>query len=151
MSCLLVPVLELFISHASIRDSLRDQTTMGAATGLKINGDYGPRHSNPRLGVEPELEEPPHQYSPEIQRALESVQFIARHIKQEDDTNEIVQDWKYMAMVLDRLFLWIFTLACVLGAVVIIFQAPSLYDTRESIDTQFSSIKVLSSDPDYNW
>ena len=54
-----------------------------------------------------------------------------------------------MAMVLDRLFLWLFMVACVLGAVAIIFQAPSLYDKRESIDTQFSSIKVLSSDHEY--
>ena len=59
---------------------------------------------------------------------------------------QIIQDWKYVAMVLDRLFLWLFTLACVLGTVTIIFQAPSLYDTRESIDQQYSSIKV----PGYN-
>ncbi|XP_043211956.1 acetylcholine receptor subunit beta-like 2 [Amphibalanus amphitrite] len=97
--------------------------------------------------TEPASEE--HRYSPEIRRALDSVRYIARHIKNEDDTNEIAQDWKYMAMVLDRLFLWLFMVACVLGAVAIIFQAPSLYDKRESIDTQFSSIKVLSSDHEY--
>ena len=38
-----------------------------------------------------------------------------------------------MAMVLDRLFLWIFFLAVVAGTAGIILQAPSLYDTREPI------------------
>ena len=27
-----------------------------------------------------------------------------------------MEDWKYMAMVLDRLFLWLFTLACFAGS-----------------------------------
>lgn len=43
-------------------------------------------------------------------------------------------------MVLDRLFLWVFTLACIGGTLGIIFQAPSLYDTREPVDQQLSEI-----------
>lgn len=43
-------------------------------------------------------------------------------------------------MVLDRLFLWVFTLACTGGTLGIIFQAPSLYDTREPVDQQLSGI-----------
>lgn len=37
-------------------------------------------------------------------------------------------------MVLDRLFLWIFTLAVVAGTAGIILQAPTLYDDRMPID-----------------
>lgn len=40
------------------------------------------------------------------------------------------EDWKYVAMVLDRLFLWIFTLAVLVGTAGIILQAPTLYDDR---------------------
>lgn len=50
------------------------------------------------------------------------------------------EDWKYVAMVLDRLFLWIFTIACIVGTGLIIFQAPSLYDTTEPIDILYSKI-----------
>lgn len=43
-------------------------------------------------------------------------------------------------MVLDRLFLWIFTLACVFGTALIILQAPSLYDTNKPIDILISKV-----------
>lgn len=53
---------------------------------------------------------------------------------------KVREDWKYVAMVLDRLFLWIFTLAVLVGTAAIILQAPSLYDDREPIDQQLSEI-----------
>lgn len=43
-------------------------------------------------------------------------------------------------MVLDRLFLWIFTLACVIGTAMIIFKAPSLYDSTKPIDILISKV-----------
>ena len=43
-------------------------------------------------------------------------------------------------MVLDRLFLWLFTLACVMGTGGIILRAPSIYDMREPIDAKVSEI-----------
>ena len=43
-------------------------------------------------------------------------------------------------MVLDRLFLWIFTMAVVVGTAGIILQAPSLYDDRSPIDKELSDI-----------
>jgi len=45
-------------------------------------------------------------------------------------------------MVLDRFFLWIFTIACIGGTLGIIGQAPSLYDTRVPVDQQLSSISL---------
>jgi nicotinic acetylcholine receptor, invertebrate len=45
-------------------------------------------------------------------------------------------------MVLDRFFLWVFTLACIGGTFGIIFQSPSLYDTRIPVDQQLSSIPL---------
>lgn len=55
---------------------------------------------------------------------------------------QIVEDWKYVSMVLDRFFLWVFTLACIGGTCGIIFQAPSLYDKRKPIDQLLSSIPL---------
>lgn len=41
-------------------------------------------------------------------------------------------------MVLDKLFLWIFTFACIFGTAGIILQAPSLYDTRQAVNSHNS-------------
>ena len=49
-----------------------------------------------------------------------------------------------MAMVLDRLFLWIFTLAVVVGTAGIILQAPTLYDDRVPIDKKFSEFATTT-------
>ena len=46
---------------------------------------------------------------------------------------QVKEDWKYIALVLDRLFLWLFTTACTVGTLGIIFQAPTIYDGRPSI------------------
>lgn len=54
------------------------------------------------------------------------------------------EDWKYVAMVLDRLFLWIFTLAVLVGTAGIILQAPTLYDDRLPIDIQYSEIVTVA-------
>nr|WUR05314.1 nicotinic acetylcholine receptor alpha 4 subunit [Orius laevigatus] len=66
------------------------------------------------------------------------VRFIAEHTKMQEDSTKVKEDWKYVAMVLDRLFLWIFTLAVFAGTAGIILQAPTLYDDRIPIDKTFS-------------
>ncbi|XP_050709501.1 acetylcholine receptor subunit beta-like 2 isoform X1 [Eriocheir sinensis] len=81
-------------------------------------------------------------YSPEIQKAIEGVQFIAQHIKDADRDNEECEDWKFIAMVLDRLFLYVFLLLNIFG-LVIFFRAPSLYDQRPAIDEALSEITLL--------
>lgn len=104
----------------------------------------------------------PRHLSPEVLSALQGVRFIAQHIKDADKDNEVsfhfsllhsssssfqllllqvIEDWKYVSMVLDRFFLWIFTLACIGGTCGIIFQAPSLYDQRIPIDQEISLIQ----------
>lgn len=55
---------------------------------------------------------------------------------------QVIEDWKYVAMVLDRLFLWIFTVAVLVGTAGIILQAPSLYDDRMPIDRDISGIGI---------
>lgn len=81
--------------------------------------------------------------SPDVKEAIESIVFIAEHLKRGDYTASVREDWKYVAMVLDRLFLCIFTVACLVGTFGIILQAPTLYDNRERITPVDSFYRCL--------
>merc|ERR1712088_670402 len=78
---------------------------------------------------------------PELIRAVEGVRYIAEITREEEESNKVKEDWKFVAMVLDRLFLWIFSIAVVVGTAGIILQAPSLYDLRPAIDELLSEIQ----------
>ncbi|XP_046420536.1 nicotinic acetylcholine receptor alpha4 isoform X1 [Neodiprion pinetum] len=81
---------------------------------------------------------------PELHRSCICVRFIAEHTKMLEDSTKVKEDWKYVAMVLDRLFLWIFTLAVLVGTAGIILQAPTLYDDRAPIDKKFSEFATTT-------
>ncbi|XP_036862375.2 neuronal acetylcholine receptor subunit alpha-4 isoform X2 [Manis javanica] len=53
--------------------------------------------------------------SPALTQAVEGVQYIADHLKAEDTDFSVKEDWKYVAMVIDRIFLWVFVIVCLLG------------------------------------
>ncbi|XP_027705877.1 neuronal acetylcholine receptor subunit alpha-4 [Vombatus ursinus] len=55
--------------------------------------------------------------SPALKLAVEGVQYIADHLKAEDTDFSVKEDWKYVAMVIDRIFLWMFVIVCLLGTV----------------------------------
>nr|XP_020138261.1 neuronal acetylcholine receptor subunit alpha-2 isoform X2 [Microcebus murinus] len=55
--------------------------------------------------------------SPRMQKALEGVHYIADHLRSEDADSSVKEDWKCVAMVIDRVFLWLFIVVCFLGTV----------------------------------
>ncbi|XP_043660288.1 acetylcholine receptor subunit alpha-like isoform X2 [Drosophila teissieri] len=84
---------------------------------------------------------------PELHKAMDGVTYIADQTRKEEESTRVKEDWKYVAMVLDRLFLWIFTIAVVVGTAGIILQAPTLYDTRMPIDIKLSEIASTTAKP----
>lgn len=59
------------------------------------------------------------------------------------------QDWRFVAMVMDRLFLWIFTVVSLLGTVLILCEAPALWDETKAIDTELSNVAQQQYLPDF--
>ncbi|XP_075396867.1 neuronal acetylcholine receptor subunit beta-2 [Tenrec ecaudatus] len=57
-----------------------------------------------------------------LREAVDGVRFIADHMRSEDDDLSVSEDWKYVAMVIDRLFLWIFVFVCVFGTIGMFLQ-----------------------------
>ncbi|KAM6894094.1 neuronal acetylcholine receptor subunit alpha-2-like [Xenentodon cancila] len=53
--------------------------------------------------------------SPAVVSALEGVAYIAEHLRAEDADFSVKEEWKYVAMVVDRIFLWMFIIVCLLG------------------------------------
>uniref|UniRef100_A0A8C8IVH9 Cholinergic receptor, nicotinic, beta 2 n=1 Tax=Oncorhynchus tshawytscha TaxID=74940 RepID=A0A8C8IVH9_ONCTS len=83
------------------------------------------------------------QACPGLEEAVDGVRFIANHMKTEDDDQSVSEDWKYVAMVIDRLFLWIFIIVCVSGTVGMFLQplfqnytAKTITNTNEHYASQ---------------
>ncbi|XP_057699174.1 neuronal acetylcholine receptor subunit beta-3a [Corythoichthys intestinalis] len=62
-----------------------------------------------------------------LEKATHSVRYISRHIRKEHFIREVVQDWKFVAQVLDRIFLWAFLTVSILGTVLIFTPALQMY------------------------
>lgn len=66
--------------------------------------------------------------SPEAYKATQAVEFIAEHLRNEDEYVQIREDWKFVAMVVDRAQLWIFFLVTTIGTVGILMDAPHIFE-----------------------
>ena len=54
--------------------------------------------------------------------AIESIDKIARNVREEELIMQSENDWKFVAMVIDRCFLWIFVLVCIVGTTTLFVQ-----------------------------
>ncbi|KAG9352063.1 hypothetical protein JZ751_020476 [Albula glossodonta] len=61
-------------------------------------------------------------WGPDVQEAVDGVRFVADHMMGDDDDQSVIEDWKYVAMVVDRMFLWIFVIVCVVGTLGLFLQ-----------------------------
>lgn len=109
---------------------------MGAesAQGIpKWDSASAPNYENLRRRTTSEIKEEMSRYPAEIRESLIGVKYIAEHLRQTDIDKSEERDWNYVAMVMDRLFLFMFTTACVCGTMGIFLNAPSLYDPSEPL------------------
>ncbi|XP_013406815.1 acetylcholine receptor subunit beta-like 1 isoform X3 [Lingula anatina] len=65
--------------------------------------------------------------------AANDVAFIARHLKESDDTQNEVQDWKYFALVVDRLLLYLFFIVTIGGTCGLFFNVPHIFHRQEAL------------------
>jgi len=66
--------------------------------------------------------------SPEAYRATQAVEFIAEHLRNEDEYVQIREDWKFVAMVVDRLQLYVFFIVTTVGTIGILMDAPHIFE-----------------------
>eukprot|EP00058_Branchiostoma_floridae_P009115 XP_002594603.1 hypothetical protein BRAFLDRAFT_121739 [Branchiostoma floridae] len=66
---------------------------------------------------------------PEMQDAVKSVKFIADHFKTKDEGAAVSDEWSFVALVIDRVCLWLFIIVCVLGTLGLFFEPLFLGNT----------------------
>lgn len=64
----------------------------------------------------------------ELLAILNELRFITKKMKEENDSNEETNDWKFAAMVIDRLCFWIFSFYLI-GTTMVIFLSPSFKES----------------------
>ncbi|XP_026722014.1 neuronal acetylcholine receptor subunit beta-3 isoform X3 [Athene cunicularia] len=62
-----------------------------------------------------------------LEKAADSIRYISKHVKKEHFIRQVVQDWKFVAQVLDRIFLWLFLVVSVTGSVLIFTPALQMW------------------------
>ncbi|XP_069672320.1 neuronal acetylcholine receptor subunit alpha-7-like isoform X6 [Periplaneta americana] len=62
----------------------------------------------------------------ELQAILRELQFITGRMRKADDEAELISDWKFAAMVVDRFCLIIFTMFTIIATVAVLLSAPHI-------------------------
>ncbi|XGW29865.1 hypothetical protein V3C99_009146, partial [Haemonchus contortus] len=66
--------------------------------------------------------------SPDAQRAVDAIEFITENMKDDETTKQYRDDWKYIAMVVDRILLYGFFGITLGGTIGILFSAPTIFE-----------------------
>ncbi|XP_060664168.1 neuronal acetylcholine receptor subunit alpha-7 [Drosophila nasuta] len=62
----------------------------------------------------------------ELGLILKEIRFITDQLRKDDEDNDIANDWKFAAMVVDRLCLIIFTMFTILATIAVLLSAPHI-------------------------
>ncbi|XP_071504068.1 neuronal acetylcholine receptor subunit alpha-3-like [Diadema antillarum] len=69
---------------------------------------------------------------PRLKEGLEFINYIVERTKDEDKDRKIQAEWHYVAMVIDRLFLWVYIFIVTIGSMCIFLSSPLLWETDDA-------------------
>ncbi|XP_061619803.1 cholinergic receptor, nicotinic, beta 1 (muscle) like isoform X3 [Phyllopteryx taeniolatus] len=64
---------------------------------------------------------------PDLKSAIAAVTYIAEQLKKQDTDDSMTEDWQFIALVVDRLFLWLFVIITTLGTLAMFLDASFNY------------------------
>ncbi|XP_023652318.1 cholinergic receptor, nicotinic, beta 1 (muscle) like isoform X1 [Paramormyrops kingsleyae] len=64
---------------------------------------------------------------PDLKSAIAAVTYMAEQLKRQDTDDTLTGDWQYIAIVVDRLFLWLFVVITTLGTLTMFLDASFNY------------------------
>ncbi|XP_022096242.1 neuronal acetylcholine receptor subunit alpha-3-like isoform X1 [Acanthaster planci] len=71
-----------------------------------------------------------------LKEGLDYLSYIVERTKDEDKAKRTRNDWEFVAMVIDRIFLWIYLLTVVIGTLVIMLSSPVLWENVNKFSQQ---------------
>ncbi|XP_028811937.1 neuronal acetylcholine receptor subunit alpha-5-like [Denticeps clupeoides] len=118
---------------------MRSHVDRYATSSGKLRPAEAGREDNGHVTKNSKQETNPLLYSrTSLQAALDSIRYIALHVVKENEVREVVQDWKFVAQVLDRVFLWVFLLVSVLGSALLFI--PVIYKWASIVVPSYNGI-----------
>lgn len=118
----------LLANVLDIDDDFRNVTVGGAAGGNNastVTTNLGPNFMRATT-IEDASALPSSGTQRELQNILRELQFITTRMKKADEEAEVISDWKFAAMVVDRFCLIIFTMFTIIATVAVLLSAPHI-------------------------
>ncbi|VDK83584.1 unnamed protein product [Dibothriocephalus latus] len=69
-----------------------------------------------------------------LRQVMHGTDYIAQRVKDVKMEDDVKEDWQFVAVVVDRLCLWVFSLVCTIAVLSIIFKAPSMTSSQPPLD-----------------
>ncbi|XP_058637409.1 cholinergic receptor, nicotinic, beta 1 (muscle) like isoform X3 [Onychostoma macrolepis] len=126
-----------------VEDEPKENIPLGCLDkGLKPGGEYFIRKINPELvlpwrGSHNENTVKLQRFSnsdnyclilpPNLKSAIAAITYMAEQLKKQDVDDTMTDDWQYIAVVLDRLFFWLFVIITTLGTLAMFLDASFNY------------------------
>ncbi|CAL1526974.1 unnamed protein product [Lymnaea stagnalis] len=104
-----------------LRDSGTSQSEESLDGGRSLDLARPVAHAGPRSS--------PLILTKEIYSASNAIKFICRQMRNKEDYHTVLDDWKYVAAVLDRLLMVIFILVSLGGTLGVLINAPHILET----------------------
>lgn len=58
----------------------------------------------------------------ELKPAIEAIHFITEKLRLEDEQEMVEDDWQYIAMIVDRLILFVYITGCIVGTILVFYR-----------------------------
>ncbi len=63
----------------------------------------------------------------EMKEILKELKYLTNKLKKDEEFEELCNDWKFAALVIDRLCLWMFLVFTIVSTFAILFSAPHIF------------------------
>ena len=57
-----------------------------------------------------------------VRPAIEAIHFITEKLRLEDEQELVEDDWQYIAMIIDRMLMFLYLFFCILGTILVFYR-----------------------------